>query len=372
MRVRASHKGWAILALLACVLLAAAPGFGQNQVRIKDLAKVQMGKEISLTGIGLVNGLEGTGDGRRAEFTFQMLSNMMKNLNLAVNPEQVRVRNVAGVSVTAVLSPFARKGSHIDVHVASLGDASSLQGGSLLQSSLIGPDGTVYVTAQGPLSIGGFNLGGGAPGSVRKNHTVVGNVPGGGIVIEEVERLEQLDPKITLMLYDADWTTASRMAYEIEAYFGEPDLARAEDPGTVVIDLDEFRSPPDAMVDFIAELEKIRVIPDLPARVVVNEKTGTVIIGENVSVSAVAMAHGNLKLKIPGDGGEDLFGGGVEVEEEPDRLHPIISSFDVGAMPTVRELVRNLNALGVTPRDLIAILQSLKTAGALRAELIIQ
>lgn len=372
MRVRASHKGWALLALLACVLIAATPGFGQNQVRIKDLAKVQMGEEISLTGIGLVNGLEGTGDGRRAEFTFQMLSNMMKNMNLAVNPEQVRVRNVAGVSVTAVLSPFARKGSHIDVHVASLGDASSLQGGSLMQSSLIGPDGTVYVTAQGPLSIGGFNLGGGAPGSVRKNHTVVGNVPGGGIVIEEVERLEQLDPKITLMLYDTDWTTASRMAYEIEAHFGEPDLARPMDPGTVVIDLDEFRSQPDAMVDFIAELEKIRVIPDLPARVVVNEKTGTVIIGENVSVSAIAIAHGNLKLKIPGDGGEDLFGGGVEVEEEPDRLHPIISSFDVGAMPTVRELVRNLNALGVTPRDLIAILQSLKTAGALRAELIIQ
>jgi len=372
MRVRASHKGWALLALLACVLIAATPGFGQNQVRIKDLAKVQMGEEISLTGIGLVNGLEGTGDGRRAEFTFQMLSNMMKNMNLAVNPEQVRVRNVAGVSVTAVLSPFARKGSHIDVHVASLGDASSLQGGSLMQSSLIGPDGTVYVTAQGPLSIGGFNLGGGAPGSVRKNHTVVGSVPGGGIVIEEVERLEQLDPKITLMLYDTDWTTASRMAYEIEAHFGEPDLARPMDPGTVVIDLDEFRSQPDAMVDFIAELEKIRVIPDLPARVVVNEKTGTVIIGENVSVSAIAIAHGNLKLKIPGDGGEDLFGGGVEVEEEPDRLHPIISSFDVGAMPTVRELVRNLNALGVTPRDLIAILQSLKTAGALRAELIIQ
>ena len=139
-----------------------------------------------------------------------------------------------------------------------------------------------------------------------------------------------------------------------------------------MIDLDNTRSMPDDMVTFIAELEKIRVVPDLPARVVVNERTGTVIIGENVSVSAVALSHGSLKLKIPmEDGGGDMFGGPV-VEEEPNRLHPIISSFDVGSMPTVSELVQNLNALGVTPRDLISILQSLKAAGALRAELVIQ
>ena len=174
------------------------------------------------------------------------------------------------------------------------------------------------------------------------------------------------------MLYDADWTTASRMAFAIGEHFGEADLARAMDSGAVEVELDALRSQPDAMVDFIAELEKVEVIPDLPARVVVNERTGTVIVGDNVSVSAVAMSHGSLKLKIPGEGGGDVFGGEAEVEEEPDRLHPIISSFDVGAMPTVRELVRNLNALGVTPRDLISILQALKTAGALRAELIIQ
>jgi len=177
---------------------------------------------------------------------------------------------------------------------------------------------------------------------------------------------------VTLMLYDADWTTASRMAFAIGEHFGEGNLAQAMDSGTIVVELDAMRSQPSAMVDFIAELEKVEVIPDLPARVVVNERTGTVIIGENVSVSAVAMSHGSLKLKIPGDEGADVFGGEAEVVEEPDRLHPIISSFDVGAMPTVRELVRNLNALGVTPRDLISILQALKTAGALRAELIIQ
>lgn len=360
------------LTLTVLALLAAVPPTAADSVRIKDLGRVQLGQEMPLTGLGLVIGLNGTGDGRRAEFTFQMMSNMMQHMSLAVTPEQVRVRNVAGVSVTAVLSPFARRGNRLDVQVSSLGDASSLQGGTLLQAVLMGADGKVYATAQGPLSIGGFNLGGAGAGAVTKNHTVVGNIPGGGIVVEPPERLEQLDPQLVLALHQSDWTTASRVAYAINSFFGEPELATAVDPATVTVQLDPLRAQPQALADFVAELEKITVVPDLPARVVVNERTGTVIIGENVSVSAVALAHGALKLKIPSETTEDVFGGGAKVEEEPDRLHPIISSFDVGEMPTVRELVRNLNALGVTPRDLIAILQALKTAGALRAELIIQ
>jgi len=361
-----------VLAFCAVVCGMCSRAEAVASVRIKDLAKVQTPQDIQLTGVGLIIGLEGTGDGRKAEFTFQMMANMMHRMKVAVTPEQVQVRNVAGVSVTGTLTPHQRKGSRIDVHVASIGDASSLQGGTLLLSTMMGPDGTLYATAQGPISIGGFNLGGGAAGSVRKNHTVVGAVPNGGIVVEEMFKQEELDKDVTLMLYDADWTTASRMAFAIGEHFGEGDLARAMDPGTIVVGLNSMRSQPDAIVDFVAELEKVEVIPDLPARVVVNERTGTVIIGESVSVSAVAMSHGSLQLKIPGDEGGDAFGGEAEVVEEPDRLHPIISSFDVGAMPTVRELVRNLNALGVTPRDLISILQALKTAGALRAELIIQ
>ncbi|MFC1525843.1 flagellar basal body P-ring protein FlgI, partial [Candidatus Latescibacterota bacterium] len=318
-------------------------------------------------------GLEGTGDGRQASFTLKMLANMMNRMQLSVDPQAIRVRNVAAVSATAILSPFDRKGGRIDIQVASLGDAETLQGGTLLRTPMVGPDGRVYVQVQGPVSIGGFNIGGGGPGSVQKNHTVVGNIPNGGLVVEELERLEELDREVVLLLYEPDWTTAARTAWAIDEHFGEFGLASAQDAGTIVIQISPDMATPQLVTEFMAEIEKISVVPDLRARVVVNERTGTVIIGENVSVSAVAMSHGSLKLKIPGQANEaDLFGGEAEVEEEPDHLHPIISSFDVGAMPTVRELVRNLNALGVTPRELISILQSLKTAGALRAELIIQ
>ena len=356
------------------VLLACGGGAGASvPVRIKDMARLQLGEEMQLTGMGLIIGLEGTGDGRQASFTLRMLANMMNHMQLTVDPNQIRVRNVAAVSATATLSPYSRKGSRIDVQVASLGDASTLQGGTLLRTPLVGPDGEVYVQVQGSVSIGGFNLGGGGAGSVQKNHTVVGNVPNGGIVTAEIQRLQDVGGHIQLVLYEADWTTAARTAWAIDEFFGEFGLATAVDAGTIHIRVDQELNDPQLMTEFMADIEKVTVVPDLPARVVVNERTGTVIIGENVSVSAVAMSHGSLKLKIPGDsGGGDIFGGGAEVVEEVDHLHPIINSFDVGAMPTVRELVRNLNALGVTPRDLISILQSLKTIGALRADLIIQ
>jgi len=366
----------ALVAALSAVLIG--PGAGRSAeavpaVRLKDLARIQSGTELPLTGMGLIIGLDGTGDGRQASFTLRMLANMMNRMQLSVDPTAIRVRNVAAVSATATLSPFDRKGSRIDVQVASLGDAESLQGGTLLRTPLVGPDGTVYVQVQGSISIGGFNLGGGGAGSVQKNHTVVGNVPSGGLVVAEVEQLIDLDREVELQLYEPDWTTAARTAWAIDEFFGEFGLASAVDAGTIRIQMPPELVEPQQITEFMADIEKISVVPDIRARVVVNERTGTVIIGENVSVSAVAMSHGSLKLKIPGQAGEaDLFGGEAEVEEEPDHLHPIISSFDVGAMPTVRELVRNLNALGVTPRDLISILQSLKTGGYLRAELIIQ
>lgn len=370
---RLSRYTWVLALGLAG--LRAGQSRAETAVRLKDMAHIQMGEELQLTGMGLIIGLEGTGDGRQASFTLRMLTNMMGRMNLAVDPAAIRVRNIAAVSVTTILSPFARKGSKLDVQVASLGDASSLQGGTLLRTTLAGPDGKIYLSAQGAVSIGGFNLGGAGAGSVRKNHSVVGSVPNGGMVIEEPQRLERLGQEISLTLNDPDWTTASRAAWAIDEFFGEAGLAVATDPGTIAVTIPgQFHDPQD-FAGFLSDLEKVMVVPDLPARVVVNEKTGTVIVGDHVSVAAVALSHGSLKLKIPGDTGQaaDPLGGQqVTVEEEPDHLHPILNSFDVGAMPTVRDLVRNLNALGVTPRELIAILQALKTAGALRAELIIQ
>ena len=374
---RNRHVRTRALALLAGTALAgllwAQPGHAVPAVRLKDLARIQAGDELPLTGMGLIIGLDGTGDGRQASFTLRMLANMMNRMQLSVDPRAIRVRNVAAVSATAILSPFDRKGSRIDVQVASLGDAGSLQGGTLLRTPLVGPDGKVYVQVQGSVSIGGFDLGGGGAGTLQKNHTVVGNVPNGGLVVAEVEQLVDLDREVELQLYEPDWTTAARTAWAIDEYFGEFGLASAIDAGTIMIQIPPELVAPQQITEFMADIEKVTVVPDVRARVVVNERTGTVIIGENVSVSAVALSHGSLKLKIPGQAGEaDLFGGEAEVVEEVDHLHPIISSFDVGAMPTVRELVRSFNALGVTPRDLISILQSLKTAGALRAELIIQ
>lgn len=359
---------------LILLLLSAAVAEASVPVRIKDMARIRVGQEMQLTGMGLIIGLDGTGDGRQATFTLRMLANMMNRMQLTVDPNAIRVSNVASVSATATLSPFHREGSRIDVQVASLGDAETLQGGTLLRTPLMGPDGQVYVQVQGPVSIGGFNLGGGGPGSVQKNHTVVGSIPNGGLVTNQMRRPTDVSGNIQLLLYEADWTTAARTAWAIDEFFGEFGLATAVDAGTIEVRIDPQMNDPQLLTEFMADIEKVTVVPDLPARVVVNERTGTVIIGENVSVSAVALSHGSLKLKIPGDAGDggDLFGGEAEVEEEPDHLHPILSSFDVGAMPTVRELVRNLNALGVTPRDLISILQSLKAAGALRADLIIQ
>ena len=208
---RRRNGSWrGVAAFAALVFAAALPSQAATAVRIKDLGKLHLGDEIQLTGLGLVDGLEGTGDGRQARFTLNMLANMMKRMSLTVNPSQIRVRNVAAVSVTATLSPYTRKGSRVDVLVASLGDAKSLQGGRLLRTPMVGPDGKVYVQAQGSISIGGFNLGGGGAGGVRKNHTVVGNIPNGGIVVARVEQLVDLDREVDLLLYEADWTTASR------------------------------------------------------------------------------------------------------------------------------------------------------------------
>jgi flagellar P-ring protein precursor FlgI len=342
--------------------------------RIKDLASIEGVRENQLIGYGLVIGLNGTGDrATNAEFAIQTLKNMLTRMGLTitVEPRQIRVKNVAAVMVTAKLPPFARKGSRIDILVSSVGDAISLQGGTLLLTPLKAPDQQIYAVAQGPLSIGGF-LGGGAGATVQKNHATVGTIAGGAIVEKEVEVDLNKREAITIALHKQDFTTALRLAEAINAKIGS-DVAFPLDSGTVRMRVAEpFR---DKVVEQVASIEALEVAVDLPAKVILNERTGTIVIGENVRISPVAISHGNLTIKVqvqlqvsqPGafSGGETAVVPKVEteVEEQEARVIQLAPGVSLG------EVVRGLNAVGATPRDLVAILQALKAAGALQADL---
>lgn len=371
-----------LLAVLALPLQARGQGFmpefEPQKARLKDIAQIQTLQDVQLLGYGLVVGLEGNGDGRGSPFTIQAIANLMRNMGVEVDPQQIRAKNTAAVMVTARLSPFSRVGSNIDVTVSSVGDASSLEGGVLLMTPLQAnpPGGPTMAIAQGAVSIGGFNVeGGGGDASLRKNHPVVGRVPNGGIVQQELVPPGEVVSSLTVMLRDPDYTTAARLAQAIDIKFGQR-LAAALDAGTVRLDVPRSRQRAGMFIEFVSELENIEVIPDMKARVVVNERTGTIVVGENVMISEVAIAHGNLTISIgpqetvqggvPGGPQAQLqLGGAVEVEEEKPR---------VLALPpasSVSDVAKALNALKVTPRDIIAIFQALKQAGALKAELTI-
>ncbi len=361
--------------VLLLLLGTLAPGrWGEAQVRLKDIAKVQGADEAQLLGYGLIVGLEGTGDGRG--IALQSVANLMRNLGLQVNPAQIRTKNVAAVMVTARLSPFVRRGSAIDVTVSSVGDASSLQGGTLLMTPLRAqlPDGPVYATAQGPVSIGGFNAGGGGAGQVTKNHPMVGRVPNGATVLIEAAPPEGASDELTLVLHSPDYTTAARLARALDERFGMR-MAVPLDAGTVHVTVPRSRRTPGNYVEFIAELEGVLVVPDAVARVVVNEKTGTIVAGERVSISEVAVAHGDLNIRIvpptaevavgPGGAAAVVGGGEVTATEEAARFLVLDRTSNVG------DVAKALNALKVKPRDIISIFQALKEAGALKAELVI-
>jgi len=276
------------------------------------------------------------------------------------------------------LTPFTRVGSKIDVTVSSVGDASSLQGGILLMTALRAdpPNGPVVAVAQGPISIGGFNVDAGGGGSVTKNHPVVGRVPNGAIVQQELIAPGEIAGSLTVTLGDPDYTTAARLARSVDIRFGDR-VAMALDKGTIQVRVPRDYQSPGRFIDFISQLENVTVIPDVNARVVVNERTGTIIAGQHVAIAEVAIAHGSLSISVGADeninvgapGGPQAnlqLAGGVDVEEEKPRM--------LALPPTssVSDVAKALNALKVTPRDIIAIFQSLKAAGALKAELIIQ
>ncbi len=343
-----------------------------NSARIKDLADIRGVRSNQLIGYGLVVGLNGTGDdGKKTSFTFQAVVNMLKSLGINVKKEDIDADNIAAVMVTATLPPFAKPGMKIDVVVSSMGDATSLEGGTLLMTPLRGPDGKIYAIAQGPVVTGGFSAGGGGA-TKGKNFPTVGRVPSGALVERAVPFDITKKRKLILTLKNPDFTTCQKMADTINFYLHK-EVATPIDGATLEVKVPDNQN----IVRFISKIEDIDVTPDTTARIVINERTGTIVIGENVKLSTVAVAHGNLSIIIkesPEVSQPPAFSGGetvvtpktkVQIKEEKARLMVINNS------PTIRDLVRGLNKIGVTPRDLISILQAIKEAGALQADLII-
>jgi flagellar P-ring protein precursor FlgI len=336
--------------------------------RLKELVTLEGVRDNQLIGYGLVVGLAGTGDRRQAVFSAQSLTNMLERMGLSVPAAAIQVKNTAAVMVTANLPPYAQPGSRIDVTVAALADASSIQGGILLMTSLRGPDSQVYVVAQGAAVLGGFAASR-AGNSQSVNHPTVGRIPNGGIV-ERPAPSVKIEGVVRLQLRQSDFTTASRIANALNERYGR--VAKAENSALVSVSVPaDFQSNP---TGFIAEVERITVEPDRTERVIINERTGTVVIGKDVHVSPVAIIHGNLTVEVqtvmqvsqpaPLSGGSTQTVPQVAVGVTEQAAKNVI--LKEGA--TVEELVRALNAIGATPRDIIAILQNLKSAGALQAE----
>ena len=361
-----------LLALLTLLLLSAAGG-GRTEaveVRIKDLTVLEGARPNQLVGMGLVMGLQGTGD--KGDMAMRMMANMSSRFGVTIDPKLVKSKNVAVVTVTCELPPFAVPGQTLDVLVSAAGDAKSLQGGVLLQTPLKGANGRVYAVAQGPLSLGGFSAGG-QGAQVSKNVSTVGRVPGGAIVEQGVDSSFTPGGKLVFLLRQPDFTSAQRVASAINRHHGN--VARAVDAGRVEVDLPPGEASPAA---FVASLEGLTLAPDTVARVVVNERTGTVVMGGNVRLGTAAVAHGNLTVRVsenPEVSQPNPLAPGRTTTVPRTGIQTQEGQGQVVALPessTVTDLVKALNAVGATPRDLIPILQALDQAGALHGQLVIQ
>jgi flagellar P-ring protein precursor FlgI len=360
------RTGIAALALCFVLLLPETAG----AVRIKDIASFGGVRDNQLVGYGLVVGLGGTGDRRDSPFTVDSMVNMLENMGVSVDRSRIRPRNTAAVMITARMPVSARPGSRLDVTVSSLGDATSLQGGVLLMSPLKGVDGNIYGLAQGPLVLGGFAAGGEAA-TMQRNVVTVGAIPGGMTVERGVPFAFNNMPTLTLHMRTADFSTTQSVVESLNAAMGG-NYARAEDISSIVLTVPrEFQGN---LVPLMASIENIEIMPDAPARVVVDEKTGTVVLGRNVRISRVAVAHGNISVMVqefedvsqptPFTQGQTVVSPvtGLTVREDNRRLMLMEGA-------TLQELVDGLNAVGATPRDLISILRTMKAAGALHAEI---
>ncbi len=364
----------ALLCFLILTIIVSLSDQALTAPRLKDISRIGGNYGIKLVGYGLIVGLDGTGDSKGTEFTVQSIVNMLGRMGITVPARKVRIKNVAAVVVSAELPPTARKGTKIDVTVSSIGDATSLEGGTLLLTPLVGPDGKVYALAQGPVSVGGFKVGGSGGERVSQNYTLVGRVPGGGTVEEEPSADTKVGDYVEISLLNPDYTTAWRVSETLKARFDGLDVTPV-DAGLIRVSVpDEFKERQE-IVSFVAMIETTTVTPDVPAIVVINEKTGTIVAGENVTIGAVAIAHGNLSIEIrsrpiisqpaPLSKGETVVVPDTHISAgvEGGQLIALEES------ASVADVARALNALGVSPRDVIAIFQALKEAGALRAEI---
>lgn len=350
-----------------------APIAANAQSRIKDLTDVEGVRDNQLIGYGIVVGLQGTGDGlRNSPFTRQSLEAMLERMGVNTRDQSLQTKNVAAVMVTANLPPFATQGSRLDVTVSALGDAKSLEGGTLIVTPLLGADGQVYAVAQGQLTVGGFVATGGSGSSVSRGVPTNGRVPNGALIEREL-RFDLVNmTEIRLALRNPDFTTARRIAGAINENLGVG-AASVDNPSTVV--LSKPIGYPGDMVSLITRIERLPVNPDTTAKIVVDESSGIVVMGDNVRVSTVAVAQGNLTISVqedpfvsqpnPFSNGQTVAGTQSTVQSKEDSGDLVVVR---GGVP-LRELVAGLNALGVNPRDLIQILQALKSAGALQADI---
>ncbi len=374
------RRALGVLLILAAVSSLSA----QQAVRVKDVASLTGLEDIQLFGYGLVVGLAGTGDRNQTIFTEQTISNMLKNMGIELPEKHMRVRNVAAVMVTGTLTPFKRKGTRFDITVSSMGDATSLEGGTLILTPIQGPDGQIYASAQGPLATGGYDIRDRGLTHIKKNHVLVGRIPGGAIVQREYA-FNALDGRdLSLSLANPDFTSALSLAQAINREFNRTSnlpLARAVDAATVLLDYrlltqDTIRNYID-VVEFISRVENLSFEVAKAARVVINERTGTIVAGGEVKISEVAVTHGGVKVEVvnipeviqprPFSLGQTAEVPNPEVVVEEKDMEMVV----LNGTTTVSDLAQALNSLGVSSRDVISILQAIKEAGALHAQLVI-
>ena len=371
LRARSVHQGMLVL-LLALVLLPER-GFGQN-ARIKDIARIVGLDDMELIGYGLVVGLGGSGD-RDLTMTQQTVANLLSQFQISVPPNEITGQNVAAVVVTARVGPFYHEGNRIDVSVMSIGDAISLSGGTLLMTPLIGPDGTVHALAQGALTVGGFSAGAGGPGGqqMTRNIPTSGRVPGGGTLRFSDRRAWMRDGVLTLALRNPDFTTATRVASAVNAVF--PGVAGARDAATVEVNIPDDVLAVGRIAGFVASIQEARVRTDMQARLLLNERTGTIVVGGDVHIHPAVVAHGNLTVSIKSALGVSQpgpFSDGQTVVLEDQQTDVQLDDASVMLLPeitTVQSLADVLNQMGGTTQDLISILQALQRLGAIQVEI---